>query len=427
MKKIILTLFLIFSSFEISYSQWDWEEIMTGIDTNHAEGQFINFSALAAKDNYLFVGTYKYGLYVSTNNGDNWTKTSFPSGLDITSFLVNDEYVFAGTSKGIYSSNDYGNNWNLTGLPDSYVTSLALDSNKNIYAGTLRNNKDIAGTRDGRVYISTDNGSTWKQGGEITDLASVWKLAINGNNLYAATLSHSLYLSTDKGETWASRMIKKIHGQPDFIPSMLQNVLSLTTTGDSVFAGTFRGVYLTTDSGLTWDDRKGIYGDYNNSEVYCLAFYGKSLFSGTSGGIYLSEDYGITWNQKSDIGWIIQSMLIDGEYIFIGFQVSVHISPDVISTIDKIYRCKLSTFFVDVKEKGLTSGNSLLYPNPTRDFINTAAYLGWQYQIYDLLGNCVQSGLIDSEYINIASLPADFYMIRFFKEGKQVVEKMMIQ
>ena len=81
--------------------------------------------------------------------------------------------------------------------------------------------------------------------------------------------------------------------------------------------------------------------------------------------------------------------------------------------------------------KEFTSGvrdyesSAYIFPNPARDFINTAAYFGWQYQIYDLLGSCVQKGLIDSENINVASLPTGFYTIRFFKEGKQVIEKMM--
>ena len=66
-----------------------------------------------------------------------------------------------------------------------------------------------------------------------------------------------------------------------------------------------------------------------------------------------------------------------------------------------------------------------IFPNPARDFINTAAYFGWQYQIYDLLGSCMQSGIIDAGNISVAPLPAGFYTVRFFKEGKQVVEKMM--
>ncbi len=78
-----------------------------------------------------------------------------------------------------------------------------------------------------------------------------------------------------------------------------------------------------------------------------------------------------------------------------------------------------------VNNESIKEKHTSFYPNPARDFINTTAYLGWQYQIYDLLGSCVQTGLIDSENINVASLPAGFYTIRFFKEGKQVVQKMM--
>jgi|GEM_PF-1758524 len=66
-----------------------------------------------------------------------------------------------------------------------------------------------------------------------------------------------------------------------------------------------------------------------------------------------------------------------------------------------------------------------LSPNPARDYIIATQYIGWDYQIYDLLGNCVQSGLIYTDRINISSLPAGFYTMRFFKDGKQIFEKMM--
>ncbi|MBP7215602.1 MAG: T9SS type A sorting domain-containing protein [Candidatus Kapabacteria bacterium] len=69
-------------------------------------------------------------------------------------------------------------------------------------------------------------------------------------------------------------------------------------------------------------------------------------------------------------------------------------------------------------------------PNPARDYIyiNSSLIDGvgvWEYQIYDLLGNCIQSGLIESDKINISQLSTGFYTVRFFNDGKQVVEKMM--
>ena len=104
--------------------------------------------------------------------------------------------------------------------------------------------------------------------------------------------------------------------------------------------------------------------------------------------------------------------------------------PDSINVVGYRISCEtwgdINTDFTELSVKNdKEDNNNPIFPNPTRDFINTAAYLGWQYQIYDLLGSCVQSGMIDAENISVASLPTGFYTVRFFKEGKQVVEKLM--
>ena len=74
--------------------------------------------------------------------------------------------------------------------------------------------------------------------------------------------------------------------------------------------------------------------------------------------------------------------------------------------------------------------NINIFPNPASDYIyiNSTFFDGsgmWEYQIYDILGNCVQSGAIESEKININQLSSGFYTVRFFNGGKQVVEKLM--
>jgi len=81
----------------------------------------------------------------------------------------------------------------------------------------------------------------------------------------------------------------------------------------------------------------------------------------------------------------------------------------------------------DVKDNSFNTADIDFYPNPASDYINVPAYLGWQYQIYDLLGNCILSGLIDSESINVSALSTGFYTIRIYKEGKQLVGKVMKQ
>jgi len=74
--------------------------------------------------------------------------------------------------------------------------------------------------------------------------------------------------------------------------------------------------------------------------------------------------------------------------------------------------------------------NINIFPNPASDYIyiNSTFFDGsgmWEYQIYDILGNCVQSGTIESNKINISQLSSGFYTVRFFNGGKQVIEKLM--
>ncbi|HRT68460.1 MAG TPA: T9SS type A sorting domain-containing protein, partial [Bacteroidota bacterium] len=78
-----------------------------------------------------------------------------------------------------------------------------------------------------------------------------------------------------------------------------------------------------------------------------------------------------------------------------------------------------------VEDQDITQSSELIYPNPAQDFVNAPSYLGWEYRIFDLIGNCVQRGTVESDKININGLSAGFYTVRFFKDGKQAVEKLV--
>ena len=91
-------------------------------------------------------GTIKY----STDGGDSWTEVY--SGSMINCLIANDNDVFWGTSDGLFRSIDKGNAWSkvVTGISDSNITSL-----------TYYNNKIVAGTASGKVYISSNKGNSW--------------------------------------------------------------------------------------------------------------------------------------------------------------------------------------------------------------------------------------------------------------------------
>ncbi|MHB8337039.1 MAG: WD40/YVTN/BNR-like repeat-containing protein, partial [Ignavibacteriaceae bacterium] len=110
----------------------------------------------AVIDSNIFAGSGGGGIFLSSNNGTNWTQIN--SGL--TNFVINalvvspnGTNIFAGTAKGIFLSKDNGTNWVSidSGLTNQYVWSLFI-SDTNLFAGTEKG-----------VFLSTNNGANWKQ------------------------------------------------------------------------------------------------------------------------------------------------------------------------------------------------------------------------------------------------------------------------
>ena len=62
----------------------------------------------------FFAGTYNIGVYITTNNGANWTaaRSGLPmarvSYYAITAFIANGNYLFAATDCGVHLSTNNG-------------------------------------------------------------------------------------------------------------------------------------------------------------------------------------------------------------------------------------------------------------------------------------------------------------------------------
>jgi hypothetical protein len=144
--------------------------------------------SLAVLGNNIFAGTdYNYGVYLSTNNGTNWTQTSL-NNVFVWSLAVLGNNIFAGGG-GVYISSNNGTSWTLTALNGLYVYALATLGN-NIYAGT-----------DSGVYLSTNNGNNWSQIGLQNQLIA--SVATSGNNIFVGAYNYGgVYLTTNNGVNW---------------------------------------------------------------------------------------------------------------------------------------------------------------------------------------------------------------------------------
>jgi hypothetical protein len=107
---------------------------------------FTNVTALASTGGYLIAGTANgtgEGIYISSDNGDNWTYSKSISV--VTSILTVDSNIFVGSfGDGIWLSKTYGATWSQVNDGFSagayYVQSLGANS-QYIFAGT--NNANI--------------------------------------------------------------------------------------------------------------------------------------------------------------------------------------------------------------------------------------------------------------------------------------------
>ncbi|MFX0196532.1 MAG: WD40/YVTN/BNR-like repeat-containing protein [Candidatus Hodarchaeota archaeon] len=70
-------------------------------------------------------------------------------------------------------------------------------------------------------------------------------------------------------------------------------ITALAVSGTSFFAGTYEGVFLSTDNGTSWTAINS--GLPKNPDVSCFAVMGTNVFAGTSYGVFLKVNNGSSW------------------------------------------------------------------------------------------------------------------------------------
>lgn len=141
--------------------------------------------------------------------------------------------------------------------------------------------------------------------------AYVQALAYNAGSLFAGT-ERGVFVSTNYGDSWSTMNL----GLTDTIVS------SIATLDGNIFVGTGGGVFRSTDNGISWTSC----GEIPHESITCLVSKDNLLFAGTSppvhgaGGVYLSSDYGTTWICSFDNEahfWIL-SMAADESCLVVG-------------------------------------------------------------------------------------------------------------
>jgi hypothetical protein len=175
-----------------------WVQINNGLPTSPAS--LLNIFAIAVEPrnpDVVYAGTWKNGVYKTTDGGDSWTPMNNGlTSLEVRSLAIDPnepETVYAGLGegKGIFKSTTAGSQWNAvnTGL------SLECPSYLLPIGGGL---EGVSLERMPEDLLTRPYGSVpW---------TSIWDIAIDptdSSTIYAADYHSGVYLSTNAGATWA--------------------------------------------------------------------------------------------------------------------------------------------------------------------------------------------------------------------------------
>ncbi len=193
----------------------------TGYSGSGNHGGYVYLNRIdPTNSNKMFVAFLTGGLWVTTDNGTNWTLTdaNMPDEVynDIDVCIGTPTVVYAMTASRVIKSTDGGMSWSNTALISTSFTGKAYD----IAVSPTNSNIVVARWSD-KIYRTTDGGSTWST--IVTGLPnySLWDCSIHSemldwsttdnNVVYCLSFSNSsntnqvvVYRSADAGATFSA-------------------------------------------------------------------------------------------------------------------------------------------------------------------------------------------------------------------------------
>ena len=221
-----------------------WEKVHTNSESYSLLLQYID-GALYHGSNQL---SSKPGLWKSTDNGANWERVWRQGGSAVFAMASNDSYQFLTTSAGIYRFDRNGEEWTKTSSSlKGQSTGMSIISLGDVI---------IAGSQNGKIQRSTDNGENWKNVHNTfsdtalfgTSLQMISSIILHKGELFLSSSLKGVARSSDKGKNWESARGDLPVGSAPAL--LIAN--DLVSTPNKLYGAVNNKVYSTANKGETW-------------------------------------------------------------------------------------------------------------------------------------------------------------------------------
>lgn len=210
----------------------------SGLDAGPIEALEIVPSSSPTSPATLYAGMSS-GLFRSTDGGVSWSHLGiFASVHDLAQSLLG--AVYAATDNGVFRSTDGGESWLSVWPPEPGGD----DTVRQITVSPARPS-DVYLTAPSGVYVSFDGGETWTQGNLTLTPFAVVADPVRPSIAYVSLGGGGVFKSFDSGMTWTSVG----SGLP---ATTILNLVIDPLHPDTIYAGSFFGVYRSVDGGVSW-------------------------------------------------------------------------------------------------------------------------------------------------------------------------------
>jgi hypothetical protein len=170
------------------------------------------------------------GIFVSTNSGIGWTRTSTIGALGGVACSADGTKMFA-TGIAVYGSTDSGTTWNPVNSANEYWESIATSAD---------GSKVVATTYLNSIYLSTNSGTTWTQYGSLGRNWFPVISAADGVELATVNTGVGICTSTNSGISWTTNNLP-VGGWIGLASSADGNHLVAVATNGWIFTSTNSG------------------------------------------------------------------------------------------------------------------------------------------------------------------------------------------